>query len=70
MPVITYQTVEGSLSDDQKSQLTTAITQAVEDVLGEAIKKNAWVIINECPDGNMAIGGRTITAEALKKLMK
>jgi phenylpyruvate tautomerase PptA (4-oxalocrotonate tautomerase family) len=35
MPVITYNTVEGALSDEQKEQLTQALTEAVGKVVGD-----------------------------------
>ena len=69
MPVITYNTVAGALSNEQKEQLTQALTEAVAKVVGEKITKNAWVIINESPEGNFAIGGHQVTAAGLKKLM-
>ena len=69
MPVITYSTVEGALSAEQKEALTQALTKAVGSVVGEKIQKSAWVIINESPEGNFAIGGHQVTADGLKKLM-
>ena len=69
MPIINYTTVEGALSPQQKEALIEALGQAVAHVLGDKIKKNAWVVINESPEGNLAIGGHAITAQALKKLM-
>ncbi len=70
MPVITYQTVEGALSPRQKEDLSQALNQAVAQVLGEKIQKNAWVLINELPEGNFSIGGHQISAQNLKSLMK
>ncbi len=69
MPVITYNTVEGVLTDEMKKALTQALTKAVSEVMGEKIKKNAWVIINESPEANFSIGGHQVTAAGLKKLM-
>ena len=69
MPVITYNTVEGALSAEQKEALTQALTKAVGEVVGAKIQKSAWVIINESPEGNFAIGGHQVTSAGLKKLM-
>ncbi len=69
MPVITYNTVEGVLSNEMKKELTQALTEAVSQVMGEKIKKNAWVIINESPEANFSIGGHAVTAAGLKSLM-
>ena len=68
MPVITYNTVKDSLTTEQKDQLISALTNAVGEVLGDKIKANAWVILNEAPEGNFAIGGNQISAEILKKM--
>lgn len=70
MPFITYTTVEGSLTDEQKQALSTALTQAVTDTLGDKLEPNVWVTINEAPEGNFYIGGHMLKAKMLKKLMK
>ncbi len=70
MPVITYNTVADAISVEQKQALTQALTNAVGEVLGDKIKKNAWVMINELPEGNFAIGGHSLTAASLKKLIE
>jgi 4-oxalocrotonate tautomerase family enzyme len=69
MPYISYTTVEGSLTQEQKEALSSAITQAVSNTLGEKIKPNVWVTINEAPEGNFYIGGHVLKAKMLKKLM-
>jgi 4-oxalocrotonate tautomerase family enzyme len=69
MPYISYTTVEGSLTQEQKEALSSAITQAVSNTLGEKIKPNVWVTINEAPEGNFYIGGHALKAKMLKKLM-
>ena len=69
MPFITYTTVEGALTDEQKKALSTALTDAVTNTLGEKLKPNIWVTLNEAPEGNFYIGGHTLKANTLKKLM-
>ena len=69
MPVITFNTILGALTDDQKSELSKALTNTVGEVLGEKIKPNTWIIINESPEGNFHIGGHLLTAETIKKAM-
>jgi len=69
MPFITYTTVEGALSDEQKAALSAALTEAVTKTLGEKLKPNVWVTLNEAPEGNFYIGGHTLKASMLKKLM-
>lgn len=69
MPYISYTTVEGALTQEQKEALSSAITQAVSNTLGEKIKPNVWVTINEAPEGSFYIGGHALKAKMLKKLM-
>lgn len=69
MPYISYTTVEGSLTQEQKKALSKALTEAVSSTLGEKIKPNVWVTINEAPEGNFYIGGHALKANMLKKLM-
>ena len=70
MPFITYTTVEGALTDEQKEALSTALTEAVTNTLGEKLKPNVWVTLNEAPEGNFYIGGHPLKAKMLKKLME
>ena len=70
MPFITYTTVEGALSDEQKEALSIALTEAVTKTLGEKLKPNVWVTLNEEPEGNFYIGGHALKAKMLKKLME
>ena len=67
MPLITYTTVEGALSDEQKEALSHALTEAVTSTLGEKLKPNVWVTLNETPEGSFYIGGHALKAKNLKK---
>lgn len=69
MPFITYTTVEGALSEEQKEALSQALTEAVTNTLGEKLKPNVWVTLNEAPEGNFYIGGHALKAKMLQKLM-
>lgn len=69
MPFITYTTVEGALNDEQKQALSAALTEAVTSTLGEKLKPNVWVTLNEAPEGSFYIGGHALKAKTLKKLM-
>lgn len=69
MPFITYTTVEGALNEEQKEQLSLALTEAVTKTLGEKLRPNIWVTLNEEPEGNFYIGGHALKAKMLRKLM-
>lgn len=70
MPFISYSTVEGALSDEQKRDLCTAITDAVAKTLGEKLRPNVWIVMNEAPEGSFYIGGNALKATSLKRLME
>ena len=70
MPLITFNTVQGALSEELKQKLSTALTDTVADVLGKNIKPNTWVVINESPEGNFYIGNHKLTANDVQKAMK
>jgi len=70
MPFITYTTVEGALSNEQKEALSTALTEAVTNTLGEKLRPNVWVTLNEEPEGNFYIGGHALKAKTLKTMME
>jgi len=67
MPMITYQTVAGVLSEEQKHALSQSLTNAALSVLGEAFKPNVWVVIDEAPEGNFYIGGRALSAQKMRQ---
>ena len=70
MPLITFNTVQGALSEELKQKLSTALTDTVADVLGKNIKPNTWVVINESPEGNFYIGNHKLTASDVQQAMK
>ncbi len=69
MPFITYTTVEGALTETKKQELSSALTNAVTQTLGGSIKPNVWVTLNEVREGSFYIGGHTLKAQTLKKLV-
>lgn len=69
MPIINYSTVAGVLTETQKSDLCTALTNAVAETLGETLRPHVWITLNEHPEGSFFIGGQALKAKALKSLI-
>ena len=70
MPVLTFNTVEGALTVSQKKELSSALTETVAKILGEKLKPNTWVVINEAPEGSFHIGGHSVSAKTIQSMMK
>ena len=69
MPFISYSSVAGALTPAQKQALSTALTEAVTQTLGEKLRPHIWVSLNEAPEGNFYIGGHALTASRLQTLI-
>jgi 4-oxalocrotonate tautomerase len=69
MPLINVKVMENVLSDDQKRELATRITDTFADVVGEAVRPLTWVIVDDIRTGQLVIGGDSITTEAVKDLL-
>jgi len=62
MPIINVKLVEGAFQTDQKRQLLTKLTDAVEGVY-PGLRDVTFVTIEEVKDGDWGIGGQSITAK-------
>jgi 4-oxalocrotonate tautomerase len=65
MPMVTVQTIEGTLSPEQKSDVIARVTDAVVAVEGEFVRPYTWVIVEEVAASNWGFGGQPVTAEAI-----
>jgi 4-oxalocrotonate tautomerase len=61
MPIINVKLVEGVLQTDQKRQLLSRLTDAVESVY-PGLRDVTFVTIEEVKDGDWGIGGQSINA--------
>jgi 4-oxalocrotonate tautomerase len=58
MPLITIKMFEGELSDSQTKDLIHKVTEAVIPFVGEKLRDNTWVLIEEIASGSWGIGGK------------
>lgn len=65
MPLVTVDVIKDVFSKKQKQTIIERVTDAMISVEGEALRGVTWVRINEVEQGDWAIGGQLLTAEAV-----
>ena len=58
MPLITIKMFEDELSDSQTEDLIHEVTEAVIPFVGEKLRGNTWVLVEEIASGSWGIGGK------------
>lgn len=66
MPLVDIELIEGVFDEDQKQRMIRDVTEAMVGVEGEALRGVTWVRVQEIASGEWAIGGKPMTAEAVK----
>ena len=66
MPLVDIELIEGVFDDDQKQRMIRDVTEAMVGVEGEAMRGVTWVRVQKIASGEWAIGGKPMTAEAVK----
>jgi 4-oxalocrotonate tautomerase len=68
MPFIQVKLIEEVFSPAQKQEIITKLTDAMVSIEGENLRPYTWVVIEEARSGQWAIGGQTLTTEAVRAL--
>jgi 4-oxalocrotonate tautomerase len=58
MPLVTIKAFEDELSHSQTKDLIHKVTEAVIPFVGEKLRNNTWVLIEEIASGSWGIGGK------------
>lgn len=66
MPLVDIELIEGVFDADQKQRMIRDVTEAMVNIEGEAMRGVTWVRVQEVASGAWAIGGKPMTAEAVK----
>ncbi len=66
MPLVDIELIEGVFDGDQKQRMIRDVTEAMVGVEGEAMRGVTWVRVREVASGEWAIGGKPMTAEAVR----
>jgi 4-oxalocrotonate tautomerase len=70
MPVITVKVFEGELTKDQTAEIIADITEAVIPYVGEAVRANTWVLVEEVKSGSWGIGGKALGLADLRQIQE
>lgn len=68
MPLATIKVIEGVFTPEEKRRLIEKVTDALLSVEGEALRDKTVVIVEEVQSADWAVGGRTVTAEDVRRL--
>jgi 4-oxalocrotonate tautomerase len=69
MPLVNVKLIKGVFSAAQKKAMIKGITEAMVAVEGENLRSYVWVLLEEVNSGEWAMGGKPITAAAVKAIM-
>jgi 4-oxalocrotonate tautomerase len=68
MPFINVKLIEGVFTPAQKETIARTLTDAMVAVEGENMRSVTWCVIEEVKSGDWAIGGQSLTTEAVRQL--
>jgi 4-oxalocrotonate tautomerase len=70
MPLIKIQCFEQEFTDNERSGIIRALTDAMVSLTGEAIRPHTWVLIDEVRSGNWGIGGHALGLSDVRALQR
>ena len=60
MPLVTIKVFKDELSDLQTKELIQQVTEAMIPFVGEKLRQNTWVLVEEIASGSWGIGGKRL----------
>ena len=70
MRLIQVKGIESTLTSDQKQTMIEKLTDALLSVMGEHLRPVVVVVIEEVKSGDWGIGGKPMTTDDIRALMK
>ena len=68
MPFVNIKLIEGTLTQAQKQDMISKVTDAIVAVEGENLRPVTWVVLEEVISGDWGIGGKGLTTADVKAL--
>ena len=68
MPLIQVKLIENVFTSAQKKEIIGKLTDAMVSVEGENMRPVTWVVIEEVHSGELGIGGKPMTTDAVRAL--
>jgi 4-oxalocrotonate tautomerase len=69
MPVVNVRLMENVVSAEQKHEIAEQFTETLVSVIGEPVRELTWVIVDDIASGQLSIGAKPITTEAVKEML-
>ncbi|MFD8013778.1 nuclear transport factor 2 family protein [Streptomyces sp. NPDC058955] len=66
MPIIRVSLIEGFASAAQKAEITTGMTEALVDVMGEVARPFVYVTVDDMKHGATSVGGTILSEEMMR----
>jgi len=64
MPLVTIKAPEGAFTPQQRREMLDRVTEAMIEVEGESYRDKTWVVYEEVPAGQWAIGGSIVGGDS------
>ena len=68
MPLCTIKMFEGELTEAQAADLIRHVTEAIVPFVGEKLRGNTWVLIEEIRSGSWGIRGNAFGLKDVRKI--
>lgn len=68
MPVVNVKLIEGVFDPDQKREMIEKLTETMVAIEGENMRGVTIVTLEEAKSGDWGIGGKAMTAEAVRAI--
>jgi 4-oxalocrotonate tautomerase len=70
MPLIEIKYFEQEFTDDERSGIIRAVTDAIVSFTGANIRPHIWVVLEEVRSGNWGIGGNALGLPDVRALQR
>ena len=70
MPIITVKVFENELNPEQMARLIHDLTEATIPYVGEVVRANTWVLVEEIRNGAWGIGGKALGLPDLREIQR
>ena len=68
MPLAQIKGISGYLSQQQKQEIISKVTDDIMSVEGEGLRSVTWVLIEAVASGEWGVGGQPVTTDALRAM--
>ncbi len=70
MPIVNVKLIENVFTPEQKRTMIKKLTDTMVEIEGENMRGVTWVYIEELKEGDLGVGGQTLTAADVHRLQR